>query len=337
MTSDSAQSAELPGVGPTFTEVWRLFADRFWLLMAIGGTGAAACMLAVFLPLLAALLVTGLTPSIFIWSAAVLVALSALLWGASWTQVALIEAVLDSQIKPSWIECYRVSWPKVVGFSWACILFFVLVSGGFFFFLAPGIFLGVALVFAPLAVVAEGTDGTAAQGRSLDLVRGRWGPVALRLCIGGLAAAIPGMVPYIGWLLGGLAAPFSMVSAVVIYHNLRALTPKGPAPEGWKARLPFALAAAGLLVMAWMGVQTAAAIKENLPNLQAQFQQMKDHPPSPEKAQQALALLENNDYAAAYQLLQPSTSTAVSLSVALPLTSSGTVVGNGQPTTSGPK
>ncbi len=312
MTSDSAAPAELPDIGRTFSEARRLFADRFALLLAVGGTGAAGCMLALFLPLLAALLLTGFMPSIVMWSAASVVAVSAVLWGASWMQAAMIEAVLDPQIKPSWTECYRVSWPKVAGFSWVCILFFVLVCGGFFFFLAPGVFLGVALVFAPVIAVADGIGGMGALTRSMDLVRGRWSPVALRLVLGGLAGAAPGMVPYVGWLLGGLAAPFSMVWAVVVYKDLCALPPKGDAPAGWRARWPLILAAGGLLVASWMTMQTAQAIKENFPALRAQYQRMVEHPPSADKAQQAIALLEHNDYAGAYQLLQTSTATVAS-------------------------
>ena len=318
MTSDSAAPAELPDIGPTFSEAWRLFTDRFWLLMAVGGTGAAGSMLAGFLPLLAALLFVGLTPSLVIWCLAIVVALSAVLWGASWTQVAMIEAVLDPQIKPSWGECYRVSWSKVLAFSWVCILFFVLICGGFFFFLAPGVFLGIALVFAPVAVVAEGSDGMASLYRSMDLVRGRWGPVALRLFLGGVAGALPGMVPYVGWLLGGLAAPFSMVFAVVVYQGLCGLPLEIKEAPAWKSRLPLILAAVGLLIAAWMSLQTAAAIRENLPELQARYEQLREHPPSAEKTQQAIALLENNDFAAAYQLLQPSTGTLVTVPLSPP-------------------
>lgn len=312
MNGEIDAAAEVPEVAAGFSAAWRLFAERFWLLMSVGGIGAAGCMLSVFIPYPLALLLRGTVPALALWTLTSLVSLSAGLWGTSWVQIAMIEAVLDPQRKPNWRECYRASWPKVAGFSWVCILFFLALTGGVFFFVLPGVFLGVALVFAPVAAVAEDSAGMAALTRSMELVSGRWAPVALRLFLAGLAAALPGLIPWIGWLLSGAAAPFAMVYAVSLYDSLRRLAPRPP-PPAWQLNLPLGLAA-GLALACWMAALTALKIRDALPLLEAQYQTFMDHPLDPEKAQRALALLHGGasqeSLTAVYQLLQPSTATA---------------------------
>jgi hypothetical protein len=170
-------------------------------------------------------------PAVALWTTTLLIALSLSLWGTSWAQAAMLEAILDPEFKPEWTQCYRDSWPKVASFSWVCVLFFAVLCGGLVF-VVPALFLGVAFVFAPVLVVAEQIGAFESFERSLALVSGRWGAVALRLFAGGAASALPGMIPWLGVILGSVAAPFAMINAVVVYDSLRRL-PARSEPPPW--------------------------------------------------------------------------------------------------------
>ncbi len=313
-TTANSVPTELPSIGDMLSESWKLYVDRLWLLLTVGGIGAAASMLAVFLPFLGALIVTAFPPSPIVWVVGSLVAASAALWGASWAQIAMIEALLDPQNKPDWRQCYRLSWSKVVAFSWVGILFFVLVVGGLFAFVVPGMFLGVAMVFAPVVVVAEGLAGWPALRRSTELVSGRWGAVALRLFVAGLLSALPAKIPFIGWLLGGLATPFAMVAVIVVYTSLARLPAPEKEPGPLQTSVPVALAMVGLLILCGMSAFTFKTLYDKWPEVKAQLADMASHPPDPQKLQELLVKLQNGDSSAsfteAYQLIRASTAAA---------------------------
>jgi hypothetical protein len=280
-------------VGETFAEAWRLFKDRFWLLLCLMGVGGAASLLVCLVPFAPAVLLGNRLGWIPTLTLAFLASLSAVLWMISWGQVAMIEAVLDRSVKPSWERCYRASWSKVAPFSWVCILYMVALSGGFFFFLLPGVFLAVALALAPLVCVAERAGAMDSLSQSLELSRGRWWPLFGRLSLCCLAGFLPSLIPWIGWLAGPLLAPFAMTAAVIVYQDLKALPPRTRPASPWGTRLPLAAAAAGLLIACWLSVRTISLAAAAAPMLKQRFSNLMTQPMDPARSQQLLSALEN--------------------------------------------
>ena len=121
------------------------------------------------------------------------------------------------------------------------LLRFLLIVVGLFFFMAPGIFLYIRLLVAPVALVVEGAGPASALERSWRLTSGQWwrtcGVQVLKVVMF-LAAYVLIETPVfllslvagpVGWLLlaiGGslvqvLAVPFLVVVTVVVYFDLR--------------------------------------------------------------------------------------------------------------------
>lgn len=255
-----------PETAALLREAWARFAGRFWLLLSVAGAGGALSLLAALLPMLAAgaaqLLRPGL-PVLPLWAGATLLGLSASLWIAGWAQVAACEAVMAEQ--PDFWSCYRRTWGRIAGFSWVCLLYFVVVLGGLFLFILPGLYLGVALIFAPLAHLEEGLGPWASLERSLDYARGRWLGLSLRVGLLGALAALPSLVPFFGFVLGALLSPLPLVALVLLYRSAK----ESPSshPTGWAARAGLALAAAGIAAPIAATVRIIPAARALLPVL----------------------------------------------------------------------
>ena len=137
------------------------------------------------------------------------------------------------------------AWRATMRRFWAILglglLRFMLIVVGLFFFMAPGIFLYVRLLVAPVALVVEGAGPASALARSWRLTSGQWwrtcGVQVLKVVMF-LAAYLLIEIPLfllslvagpVGWLLLGIggslvqvvAVPFLVAVTVVIYFDLR--------------------------------------------------------------------------------------------------------------------
>ena len=137
----------------------------------------------------------------------------------------------------AWRATMRRFW-AVLGLG---LLRFLLIVVSFFFFMAPGIFLYIRLLVAPVALVVEGAGPASALERSWRLTSGQWwrtcGVEVLKGLMAGfgyllieLPVILLGIVSGpVGWLLlatGGslvqvLVAPFLVAVTVVVYFDLR--------------------------------------------------------------------------------------------------------------------
>lgn len=70
-------------------------------------------------------------------------------------------------------ESYLVSFRLLIPYAWTWILYSLLVSGGLFLFILPGIIWSVVYILAPYAVIIEGTSGKAALSTSRSLTQGK--------------------------------------------------------------------------------------------------------------------------------------------------------------------
>jgi len=262
-------------------------------------------LVAVLLPFAAALLTALFAPfSVWTWVLAALIGLSGALWLGSWAQAAMCEEVL-SPSRLGVAQAYRVSWGKVVPFSWVCVLAFIFVMGGLCLLVLPGVYLGVCLLFAPFVCVAEGTRGMGALVKSVDYARGRWLSLFGRLILLGLAAYLPSLLPVVGPLASIVTAPFTFAGACVLYLGVRELPRAAPPWPTGKTRAFIAAAAIGFILPAWSAVRLASIAG---PALSREIQYLSEHPLDPAAGQRLISILENGstfDAAdQAYQLLQ---------------------------------
>lgn len=99
-----------------------------------------------------------------------------------------------------------------------CIITGLGALGGSILFLLPGIWFGVATGFSMLVFLEEGTKGTAAIGRSMELVKGRWWKTLWRLIVPaivfqvviGIISFVTFIIPSIVAGIGGAGAMMSM-------------------------------------------------------------------------------------------------------------------------------
>ncbi len=108
----------------------------------------------------------------------------------------------------------QLFWPALL----ICIICALGALGGSILFLLPGIWFAIASGFAAFAYLEEGVTGTAAVGRSMELVKGRWWKTLWRLLLPGLIfqivlgvlSGIVFIVPTIVATIGGAGAMMSM-------------------------------------------------------------------------------------------------------------------------------
>lgn len=295
----------LPAPARLVGDGMRLLRERFWLLLSVMGAGSVAAGLAVAVPLLAVAVwqFTG-SPGMRAWGAALLLSLSAGLWLASWAQVAMCRAALDEQ--PTVASSLRRAWPRVGPFSWACILYMVLVGGGFFLLVLPGLYLAAALVFAPFISLDEDVSGWEACLLSLRYARGRWLGLTGRLLLVAAVATLPSLVPIVGWIIGGLLAPLPLLCLCLLYRDVRASASAG---EDEAPRWPLALGLLGWLPGLWLAAGAVGQVRAMWPQFEMQArlisrnldagraQQVLDSLQSgqagPQTALQAVTLLQN--------------------------------------------
>jgi hypothetical protein len=76
-------------------------------------------------------------------------------------------------------ESYTLSLGLFWRYIWTGILYFLIVLGGLFLLIIPGIIWSVRYVFAPYAVIVEGIGGGEALSRSKALIKDRLGSIFL--------------------------------------------------------------------------------------------------------------------------------------------------------------
>ncbi len=291
----SGGAAALPDVSRFFEEAWRLFRARVWRLLTIGGVGSMAALAAALVPIAAggAVSLTSNVSPALVWTLAGVSSASILLWLISWVQASMLECALAEESDAGAWACCKRAWPKTAAFSWVCVLYALLVVGGFCAFGLPGVFLSVALLFAPLACVRDGAAGLDALKRSVDDTAGNFFPLALRLALTGLATSLPGFVPVIGWLISAVTGPFSLVALAVLYKQLEARGPARPSGRGWV----LGLAAAGLALPVVIGIKVVPEVIARAPQMLAAAESAARTPPDPEKLQKVLAALQGDSSA----------------------------------------
>jgi hypothetical protein len=231
----------LPGIGVWLSASWADYRRRWLPLMTVLALGGLATAAAVFLPLLPAGVAASLGAGspFAIWGAAASVSLLAGLWLSTWTQAAAMRAASNDEGAG---ESLRAGWHQTPAFAWVLTLVMLAAGGGFVLLIVPGLILSVLMFFAPFYQMSGEDQGLSAVELSFARVRPVLGEVSARVLLAALIAWLPSWIPYVGWLIGPLWAPFGLVACARLADDLKALA---PAPE----RTPLAGAVSALSVV----------------------------------------------------------------------------------------
>lgn len=250
----------MPSFADWLTGSWEFFRRRWATLMAVAGAGGAAVLAAAFLPLVPAGAATlfGAGPAWAVWGLAALSSMLIALWLSTWAQASLALAALTEEPVGA---CLSQGWKHTGPFGWVLTLVLLASVGGYYLFILPGLALTVLLIFAPFYQLGGEAEGTRALALSWARVKPRFWTVAGRLAAAWLAVALPGQVPYVGWLISMVWAPFGMVALARTADDLRAAEP-APAQPGWMGGAVLGLTGvflAGTALAGWLAVVAVKA------------------------------------------------------------------------------
>lgn len=220
----------LPTVEDWLADSWTDFRRRFWPVMSVLAATGVATLLGVLLPPVPAALAQFFAPSAawLLWSGAFVVSLLAGLVLSTWGQAA---AMIASASDDGAATALSAGWKRAPGFAWVLTLASCAVGGGLALLLIPGLILGVLLLPSLFYQLDGEAAGLAALELSWARVKPRFGAVAGRLfALAGLLWA-PSMIPYVGWLLSSLFAPYGLVAAARLAADLRKAEPEPARPS----------------------------------------------------------------------------------------------------------
>jgi hypothetical protein len=275
----------LPSIKDWLAASWADYWRRWLPLMGVLAVSGLATAFGVLLPVLPAGLagLGGAGSPWLVWSAAFTVSLLVGLYLSTWGQAAAMRAAAnDERAAPALIA----GWRQTPAFAWVLSLAMLAAGGGFVLLIVPGLILGVLLFFAPFYQMSGEERGLGALELSFARVRPALGPVSTRLFLAGLIATLPSFIPYLGWLIGPLWAPFGLVACARLAGDLKTLS---PAPE--RPRLGAAVGAlSAVFVLAsfavsWSAARAAVALSESYASGRLAL-------PDPETAQSMLAVLQ---------------------------------------------
>ena len=277
----------LPSIEDWLSASWGDYRRRWMALMSVIALGGLATATGVLLPLfpagLAAFFHAG-SPWL-IWGAASFISLLAGLYLSTWAQAAALRAASRDE---SASEALRRGWGQTPAFAWVLSLAMAAAGGGFVLFLVPGMILSVLLFFAPFYQISGEDLGMGAVELSFARVKPVFGAVSTRLFLIGLIAWLPSWIPYVGWLIGPLWAPFAFVACARLADDLKA---SSPAPE--RPSLGVAVGALSVVLVAatfvssWAATRGAMALYDSYASGRLELKA-----PDAETAQAILAVLQ---------------------------------------------
>ncbi|MCX6764666.1 MAG: hypothetical protein NTU58_03100 [Candidatus Nealsonbacteria bacterium] len=91
----------------------------------------------------------------------------------TWSYLALVYAIKDSQENIGAKQSYLLSWKNILSYWWISFLMGFISVGGFFLLIIPGFIFAIWFVFAPIILVMEGAKGMSALLKSKYYVKGK--------------------------------------------------------------------------------------------------------------------------------------------------------------------
>jgi hypothetical protein len=217
----------LPSVEDWLAASWADYRRRWLPLMSVLALSGLATAAVVFLPLIPAGLASylGVGSPWLVWAAAGVVSLLAGLWFSAWAQAAALRAAANDE---SASVSLGLGWRQTAAFAWVLSILMLAMGGGFVLLIVPGLVLTALLFFAPYYQMSGEDRGMGALELSFARVRPQFGAVCGRLTLAVTIVWLPSWIPYAGWLIAPLWAPFGLVACSRLANDLKALN---PAPE----------------------------------------------------------------------------------------------------------
>ncbi|MFH1404537.1 MAG: hypothetical protein ABIH21_00370 [Patescibacteria group bacterium] len=180
------------GIKGLFTAPWQRMRGRYWSIMA-------ALFLPMILMLVGMVVFGGLAALVYVVSNGDLIVLSILLgilafvWMIVFSVLANVAAYYSvlAPNRVSFKECLtkgiKLFWPTV----WIGALQMLIIYAAICLFAVPGIYLGLALMFALPILLMKGTKGFGAFLQSKDLVKGKWWALLGHMLLVGIVTYLP--------------------------------------------------------------------------------------------------------------------------------------------------
>lgn len=209
----------MSSIGNLLSQVWQIYKARFWVIFGL-----------VILPFaISRFSSSAVVPKPIV----ILFSVAGIIVGV-WFAVALLFAIRDREQKIGFQESLAKGWHKLTSYWWVSALTALVVMGGFFLLIVPGVIFSVWFGLAAFVLVSEDLKGMNALFRSKQLVQGYWKSVFWRLFVMGalVAAIVLGFEVFsyllqnqtlklIGQLATILVAPIATIYSFLIYEDLK--------------------------------------------------------------------------------------------------------------------
>jgi hypothetical protein len=228
MSKPEAPKLALRSVGSLFSDAWKLYKERWSVLVEI-------VLLPTLIVILGVVLIAFDLGSLF-------GAIGGLILFAGW--VTFMYSILPVIYAVHHGTGVDASYKATIGWFWAYIWVVILqilaLLGGFVMLIIPGLWLGTALAFTTYIFVIEGRHGIDALRQSKDYVKGYWWAVLGRILLLALIYIVAMAIIQIpfgfigGKILSGIVSavvvvffvPFSAIYSYLIFENLRERKPE---------------------------------------------------------------------------------------------------------------
>ena len=137
------------------------------------------------------------------------------------SQAALIYTAVHREKRTGLGEAFGFALGKLFSFLWVAILSIIIIGGGSFLFIIPGILFAIWFILAPFVLMGEDARGMTALSRSREYVRGNGLAVFWRLFAFGLIVGLAFFAVYLGIsIIGGIILAMIKSSMVKLIAGL---------------------------------------------------------------------------------------------------------------------
>ena len=224
-----AGEAALPPATEILKTAWKIYQEKFWLLLGITAV-PGVIMLAFGLLFGGGMLLTrtghgGFFTSVGTGAILLLIMLVVLVYFGVWSSVAQIFVIKDHQENLTFQEAFKRAQPHLGTFFTTSLLAGLAIAGGMILFIIPGILFALWFSQAMFVVICENLYNTAALKKSKTYVQGRlWEVFKKYLLIGVIVygiAIITSFIPLLSNLISFVLTPLTLVYGYVLYRGLR--------------------------------------------------------------------------------------------------------------------
>lgn len=225
---DNFSGGSLPGVGDLLSQSWSIFANNAGTFIGIIILPFIAQIIAgavLFFVLLGGLFLGGLrslaspssivskTTSVSSLILLIIVGLAIVLINIL-SQAALVYAAVHRERKITLGEAYGFAFEKLPSYLWVAVLSTVIIGGGMFLFVVPGILFAVWFMLAVFVVMGEDARGMSALFKSREYMKGNGIAVVWRILAVAIILGVAFVAIYLGLSFISKAVDFWVIKLI---------------------------------------------------------------------------------------------------------------------------